>query len=405
MWFGECSTLVAWRLGPRPLAVALAVALSSLTGWAAAVEPSTPSLKVSGAAVLTTETQIAGEGYEVRAGLADEVGRPIPGAELRAKLTTTGGTGALFRCGDSRTEGGDELVVSSDATGRACIALKGVTSGSLELVFQDPRGYFERTSRSVRVPESATEAFEVGFDPPLGTLSLDQPLQQIGVVARARPGVPAPEASELVLSLLADGAERELSRVALDSLGEVHRLSLVSATFGAPGPARIIARLRGRSGEERAIASATVLRTATVGLELSSPQDGTIDPGGTLQLAAVSALGPVPGGVIEARARDRSVAAARVEKGHATLLLPVIAPKLLGKSLTLEYIGDGPGWLAGPPLEIAVRPPGRSYARYALWFVAAAFAALAVVLGWRRPPRTAAWCAMRTTGRRSRRLP
>ena len=34
-----------------------------------------------------------------------------------------------------------------------------------------------------------------------------------------------------------------------------------------------------------------------------------------------------------------------------------------------------------------MRAPRRSYARYTLWIVAAALAALAVVLGWRRPPR------------------
>ena len=392
MWFGECSTPVAGRLGPGPQtgpgqAFWLALALGSFTGWAAAAEPTPPTLTVSGAAILTTETRAAGEGYEVRAALADEVGRPIPGAELRARLSSADGGGSLFRCGDSRGEGSAELLVSSDASGRACLSIKGATAGALELSFADARGYFERTSRSVRLPESATEAFEIGFDPPLSSLSLDQPLQQIGILAKARPGVPVPEASELVLSMLADGSERELSRMALDSLGELHRLSLVSSSFGSPGPARLIVRLRGRGGEERAIASVAVLRTATVGLQLASALEEGIDPGGTLHVAAASALGPVPGGVIEARSRELSVAAARVQKGQATLTLPAMAPKLLGKTLTLDYVGDGPGWLSGPSLEIAVKPPGRSYGRYALWFAAAVLTALAVVLGWRRPPR------------------
>jgi hypothetical protein len=264
-----------------------------------------PSLKISGAAALATETRAVADGYEVRANILDEVGRPLPNAELRAQLTSVDGVGSLLRCGDGRAEGGAQLAVTTDSSGRACILVRGVVTGSLELSFEDPRGYFERTRRSVRLPESASETFEVGFDPPLGSLPLDQPLQQIGLLARAAPGATLPEAAELVLSMLADGSEHELTRVALDGLAEVHRLSLVSASFGSPGPARLIARLRGRDGQERASASVAVLRTATVTLQVVGPPEVAIDPGATLEVRAASALGPVPSGVIETFARDR----------------------------------------------------------------------------------------------------
>jgi hypothetical protein len=83
-----------------------------------------------------------------------------------------------------------------------------------------------------------------------------------------------------------------------------------------------------------------------------------------------------------------SVAAARVRNGVATLSLPGTPAAMLGGTLTLEYVGEGAGWLSGPPIELRVLAPGPSYARYALWIAAAALAALAVVLSWRRPPRS-----------------
>src|SRR5687768_4884839 len=55
---------------------ALLATLSMGTGLAAA-EPPAPTLKVSGAASFSTETRVTGETFEVRAVLADEVGRPI----------------------------------------------------------------------------------------------------------------------------------------------------------------------------------------------------------------------------------------------------------------------------------------------------------------------------------------
>lgn len=369
------------------LALGIFATYTVASGWAAAVETSVPSLKISGTAALSTETRAVAGGWEVRIGLTDEVGRPLPNARVHAHSSSTDAAGTLTPCSDQDADGASRLTLASDASGRACVRVMGTAAATLELAFTDPGGYFARAERVVRLPESAAEGFEIAFDPPLGTLSLDQPLQHVGLLARGRPDAVTPDAAELVLSLLADGRERELTRVALDGLGEVHRLSLVSVSFVSPGPARLIARLRDRSGEERAQASVAILRTLSVKLELANGSDAQVAPGGTLELRASSALGPVPSGVIDARSRGFSVAAARVENGHATLTLPSAILQPLGQTMTVEYVGDGPGWLSGATLELPIRPAGRSYGRYALWFAAAGFAALAVVLGWRRPPR------------------
>ncbi len=371
----------------RPVLLALSTLMAD-AGSAAAADSAPPTLKISGKASFTAEARASGDGFEVRATLVDEVGRPLSGSEVRIRANAPTSNATLHRCGDPRGEAGGELLLSTDKNGRVCITVTGMPSGSVELGFQDARGYLERTSRVVRLPDAVATSFEVGFDPPLTTLSLDRPVQELGLVARARGGASAPAATELVLSMVAEGAERELGRAPLDGLGEVHRLSLVSGSFGQPGPARLVARLRTHGGEELAQAGTAITRTVTVALQVGSGVAEAIEPGASLTVQAASALGPAPSGVIEARSRGLSVAAARVKNGIATLNLPAAPAALLGGTLTLEYVGEGAGWLSGPPIELRVLAPGPSYGRYALWIVAAALAALAVVLGWRRPSRS-----------------
>jgi hypothetical protein len=369
-----------------PLIVLVALRAGSAAAAPAAADISAPLLKVSGKASLVSETRASGDGFEVRATLSDEVGRPLPSSEVRVRSSSPDRSPTFHRCGSARGEAGGELLLTTDKSGRVCIAVTGMAAGSIELSFQDARGYLERTSRVVRLPESVGTSFEVGFDPPLTALSLDQPVQELGLVARARGGATPPTAAELVLSIVADGSEQELGRTALDGLGEVHRLSLVSGSFGQPGPARLVGKLRTHDGEELAEANSALMRTATVALSLASDTASSVEAGASLQIHAASALGPAPSGVVEARSRGLSVAAARVQNGVATLILPS-AGALLGASLTLEYVGAGAGWLSGPPLELRILAPGPSYARYVFWIAAAALAALAVVLSWRRPPR------------------
>ena len=374
----------------RGVAISVGAALALMAtcaGSAAAVEPLAPLLKVSGKAVFITEARASGDSFEVRATLSDEVGRPLPNSEIRVRGISPGSGPTFHRCGDPRGEAGGELLLTTDKSGHVCVAVTGMPEGSVELSFQDAHGYLERASRVVRLPESVGTSFEVGFDPPLSTLSLDQPVQQLGLVARARGNATPPEAAELLLSLVADGSELELGRVALDGLGEVHRLSLLSGSFGHPGPARLVGRLRTHDGEELAQANSAIMRTATVGLSLAAGAGASLEPGATLQLHAAWALGPAPTGVVEARSRGLSVAAARVQNGLATLNLPAGTDTLLGNTVSLEYIGAGAGWLSAQPLELRVLAPGPNYARYVFWVAAAAFAALAVVLSWRRPPR------------------
>lgn len=388
MWCDERSRLLpATGFAAALRWLALLATCTTLAGSAAAADD-VPNLKVSGKASFSAEARASGDTFEVRATLGDEVGRPVPDSEVRIRTTSNSNAVTLHRCGDPRGEAGGELLLTTDKSGRICITVTGMPNGSVELTYQDPRGYYERASRVVRLPESVGTSFEVGFDPPVTTLSLDRPVQELGLVARARGGASPPAAAELTLSLVSEGAELELGRVALDGLGEVQRLSLVSSSFGHPGPARLLARLRGHDGQELAEASTAVLRTATVGLSLDPGANTKVEAGSTLVVHAASVLGPAASGVIEARSRGLSVAAARIQNGTATLHLPLAPVTQLGSTLTLEYIGAGAGWLSGAPVELRVVEPSAGYARYVLWIMAALLAALAVVLGWRRPPRS-----------------
>lgn len=364
---------------------ALAVAFAWGIGSAAAVESNAPSLRVAGRASFSTEAHADIDTYEVGATLSDEVGHPLPAAEIRVRAASVDGPGTLRRCGDARGEASGELLASTDKSGHVCFTVTGLRSGTVELSYQDPRDYLERTSSVIRLPDSVATSFQLGFDPPLTTLSLDQPVQEVGLVARAEGGASLPDAAELLLALAADGSEREIARVPLDGLGEVRRLSIVSSSFGAPGPARLVARLRARDGEELARSTCPVLRTATVALHTSA--GGTIKPGDVLQIRAASALGPASSGVVEASLHGRSVAAAPLRDGAATLALPTTPSALLTGTLKVEYVGGGAGWLAGPALELRVVPAGPSYAGSALWVALALVAASAVALGRRSPPR------------------
>src|SRR6185312_15394089 len=62
-----------------------AVTLTLRAGSVAAAESQAPSLKVSGKATFGVEVRGLGGGFELSAVLSDEVGRPLPNAEVRVR--------------------------------------------------------------------------------------------------------------------------------------------------------------------------------------------------------------------------------------------------------------------------------------------------------------------------------
>jgi hypothetical protein len=154
----------------QALVVCGSLLLSPFVGSSAAAETPPPVLKVSGKAALLAEARTSGEGFEVRGTLTDEVGRPLAGAEVRIRTTSESNAATLHRCGDPRGEAGAELLLTTDKSGRVCTTVTGMPTGSVELSYQDARGYLERTTRLLRLPEGIATSFEVGFDPPLTTL-------------------------------------------------------------------------------------------------------------------------------------------------------------------------------------------------------------------------------------------
>ena len=155
MWCLERSRL---QSRPRPAAGRLAVAVlavlmalvavhagSAAAAPIAATDTAAPLLKVSGKASFISETRASGDGFEIRATLSDEVGRPLPSSEIRVRSVSPTTSPTFHRCGDARGEAGGELLLTTDKSGRICIAVTGMAAGSVELSFQDARGYLERT--------------------------------------------------------------------------------------------------------------------------------------------------------------------------------------------------------------------------------------------------------------------
>src|SRR6476469_1196398 len=108
MWCNERSRLQAVtglsavaRKGAFFAGLGVALCVSAWVGaGSAAAQTSAPTLKVSGKSSFVTEARALGDSYEVRATLVDEVGRPLPGCEIRIRTLSASSAATLHRCGD-----------------------------------------------------------------------------------------------------------------------------------------------------------------------------------------------------------------------------------------------------------------------------------------------------------------
>ena len=96
MWWHERK---AW------LGVVVGALVVPAAAGSAAAENTPPTLKVSGKAAFATDARVTSDGFEVRATLNDEVGRPLPAAEVRVRTSSDATSATLHRscsaCGPS----------------------------------------------------------------------------------------------------------------------------------------------------------------------------------------------------------------------------------------------------------------------------------------------------------------
>ena len=78
------------RLSRVILGLAVLTVPLAYSGSMAAAETNPPTLKISGRAAFETEARAIADGFEVRALVTDDAGRPLIGAEVRLRAEGNG---------------------------------------------------------------------------------------------------------------------------------------------------------------------------------------------------------------------------------------------------------------------------------------------------------------------------
>lgn len=275
----------------------------------------------------------------------------------------------LQACSDrgSRPPARSALTLVTDPEGLLCARVSRATpSSSLELHYP---GSALLLPASTRVnPQRVGSARHLQFEVPSLELDLGEPAHRIRLIATGAES--AERLPRIALSLHEADREIRLDATQWRREGPELGFTLSSDELGAPGPARLRAQM---AGDDRAaaMAEAVVLRVARVQLEAEiSSRDADV---ARVHVRATSALGPPPGGTVEALAGARSVASSPLHAGSAELSLPLSDGRAV---FSLRYEGAEPWWLSGASLELALDAAPSTQPRHWPWL------ALLVPIGW-----------------------
>jgi hypothetical protein len=283
---------------------------------------------------------------EVQARLVDDVGDPLGSAPIELARGST--AVQAVACGGRAARA---RAVETDAAGRLCVWLtEASTAGSLTLSFRgDPLHLPAQAELALR-PEAAAQ-LQLTFDAPSLELNLDQPEQRLSL--RLSGAGAASDALPPITLQLEDGGQlRNVSTRGWLRSGNSLGFSVDSDELGAPGPARLLARVKGSAQLEES-AEAVALRSATVQLELASVTPNA--DGAEVRLRAQSRAGAPSGGWIDLSLDDQPLASGPLLGGVASVQLPSGAA---GSSrLLARYHSDDPWWQPGEALPIDLGSP------------------------------------------------
>jgi hypothetical protein len=285
--------------------------------------------------------------------LLDDAGSPLAGADVGIRVEDSPRSVQLSPCAsgsalrDSSRAGASVLI--TDSEGRLCVRVGGSASiGTLQFSFAGDALHLPSEVHIPLRPEHADPGLR--FDSAALELSLDQPTQRVQLTlsdADAPEGLPS-------IAVSMQEADRELSLQTSDWVrsGSGLAFNLRSEQLGRPGPARLIARLRGAEGVVSAQAEVVALRVASV--LVHADVRGVDASGADLDVSAATQAGIAASGWIDASSAEHVVGSSQLVEGTARLRVNFASPGPL--TLSLRYGTDDPWWLPGAPVEVTLEP-------------------------------------------------
>jgi hypothetical protein len=314
------------------------------------------------------DRNVAGpSGVVIRGTLRDDVGHPVPfshvsiafheGAPSGPAVKLSGSPRDCSRAGSGEAHdphvAPDEYFVDTDALGSFCIltALP-LDRGTLVMRF-DGSSLYDKTAAEIPF-DLATAPIALAFDPDPSIVPLDRPMYLVW------------------LRVTSPGLSRDGWRVALrDERGQVLgagpvgpdglvRIDVPTDKLGDPGPGELSATLEGAPFPARS-ASHRIERHAKAELAPAGPEpEGVPEDGISFEVSVRSSRGPVGTGSVEAIVGDRTVGAARVRAGRASLVATFASTREATVPVSLRYLSDTPWWEPGQEIYVGVSVRARS---------------------------------------------
>jgi hypothetical protein len=285
-----------------------------------------------------------------------------------------------------------KAMVRTDSLGSFCVRLApGTAVEGLTLNYAGDKYHAASTGQVPLVV--GHRRLSLAFDRRELVASLDEGSFVAWVDATVSDGFGVGDPVRLVLWHQADPAlpaETEVGATDVQVGGRA-RFDVETRLLGAPGAGKLIVRFSG-SAEFAPAEDWTLLeRRATAELTLGSSIPPS-DPSDGVELhVGVSSrkTGAVSEGWVEAVADGQTVGIAKVAVGAARLVATFAPPRGRPAMLTVRYVPEHAGFVAGEPITVTVPIRPANPWGGAPWFIGAAGIAYWVIRAWRRPARAA----------------
>ncbi len=303
--------------------------------------------------------------------LRDDLGEPIGKETVSVDIAREGGETdattlealrAARSCGlESVTPSGATLQVETDPGGRFCVRVRLPRERYVAKLSWKGTGFLD--AADLRVPfDLGRHALSLAFEPKPRVVSLDRTPLRLSVSAETEENGATSAAASLPLVLTEGTNEtRPLATAISDAAGHAI-FSLDAASFGGPRATTLVATYAGDTDTSPGKVSVPVevhakVTLAAPSLVAASPKNP--EEGIAIDVTATTVGGPVPEGTVEARVGDLVVGAARVESGHAKLVVTFAEGGQKTLELRVRYLPQSPYYEPGADLvvELPVRGP------------------------------------------------